>query len=70
MLIDTILLFLSLIVQFSDTLDLTGRQGFSSIVLQYGSTITQTNTSTLLDWILTFADIAGVAAIGLVVAVV
>jgi hypothetical protein len=32
--------------------------------------ITQTNPSTLLDWILTFADIAGVTAIGLVVAVV
>ena len=40
------------------------------MVLHYGSAITQTNPSTLLDWILTFADIAGVAAIGLVVAVV
>jgi hypothetical protein len=70
MLIDTILLFLSLIAQVSDILDLTGKQGFSSVVLQNGSAITQTNPSTLLDWILTFADIAGVAAIGLVVAVV
>lgn len=70
MLIDTILLFLSLIAPISDTLDLTGMQGFSSVVLHYGSAITQTNPSTLLDWILTFADIAGVAAIGLVVAVV
>jgi hypothetical protein len=70
MLIDTILLFLSPIAPISDTLDLTGMQGFSSVVLHYGSAITQTNPSTLLDWILTFADIAGVAAIGLVVAVV
>ncbi len=70
MLIDTILLFLSLIAQVSDILDLTGKQGFSSVVLQNGSAITQTNPSTLLEWILTFADIAGVAAIGLVVAVV
>jgi hypothetical protein len=70
MLIDTILLFLSLIAPFSDTIDLTDRQGFSSVVLHYGSAITQTSPSTLLDWILTFADIAGVAAIGLVVAVV
>ena len=70
MLIDTILLFLSLIAPFSNTIDPTGRQGFSSVVLHYGSAITQTNPSTLLDWILTFADIAGVAAIGLVVAVV
>lgn len=70
MLIDTILLFLSLIAPISDTLDLTGMQGFSSVVLHYGSAITQTNPSTPLDWILTFADIAGVAAIGLVVAVV
>lgn len=70
MLIDTILLFLSLIAPISDTLDLTGMQGFSSVVFHYGSAITQTNPSTPLDWILTFADIAGVAAIGLVVAVV
>lgn len=70
MLIDTILLFLSLIAPISDTLDLTGMQGFSSEVLHYGSAITQTNPSTPLDWVLTFADIAGVAAIGLVVAVV
>jgi hypothetical protein len=70
MLIDTILLFLSLIAPIPDTLDLTGMQGFSSVVLHYGSAITQTNPSTPLDWILTFADIAGVAAIGLVVAVV
>gem|GEM_PF-1583819 len=70
MLIDTILLFLSLVAPISDTIDLTGGQGFSTVVLHYGSAITQTNPSTLLDWILTFADIAGVAAIGLVVAVV
>ena len=70
MLIDTIHLLLSLIAPISDTLDLTGMQGFSSVVLHYGSAITQTNPSTPLDWILTFADIAGVTAIGLVVAVV
>ena len=70
MFIDTILLFLSLVAPISDTIDLTGGQGFSTVVLHYGSAITQTNPSTLLDWILTFADIAGVAAIGLVVAVV
>jgi hypothetical protein len=70
MLIDTIHLLLSLIAPISDALDLTGMQGFSSVVLHYGSAITQTNPSTPLDWILTFADIAGVTAIGLVVAVV
>ncbi len=62
--------FLSLIIQFSDIFDITGKQGISSMALQYGSTIIQTSPSSILDWILTFADIAGVAAIGLVVAVV
>jgi hypothetical protein len=41
-----------------------------SFAFQYGSTISQTSPSSILDWLLTFADIAGVAAIGLVVAVV
>ena len=59
--------FLSLIIQFSDIFDITGKQGISSMALQYGSTIIQTSPSSILDWILTFADIAGVAAIGLVV---
>ena len=67
MLIDTIHLLLSLIAPISDTLDLTGMQGFSSVVLHYGSAITQMNPSTPLDWILTFADMAGVAAIGFLI---
>ena len=62
--------FLTLIVQFSEIFDITSKQGLSSMALQYGSTISQTSPSSILDWILTFADIAGVAAIGLVVAVV
>lgn len=45
-------------------------QYFSLIAFQYGTTIAQTSPSSILDWVLTFADIAGVAAIGLVVAVV
>lgn len=70
MLSGTILPFVSLITQFFDLLDLTSKLGFSSIALQYGSTISQISPAGILDWILTFADIAGVAAIGLVVAVV
>jgi hypothetical protein len=70
MLSGTILPFVSLITQFFDLLDLTSKLGFSSIALPYGSTISQISPAGILDWILTFADIAGVAAIGLVVAVV
>jgi hypothetical protein len=70
MLSGTILPFVSLITQFFHLLDLTSKLGFSSIALQYGSIISQISPAGILDWILTFADIAGVAAIGLVVAVV
>jgi hypothetical protein len=70
MLASTILPFVSLITQNLDILDLTNKLGFNSMALQYGSLINQINPSSILDWILTFADIAGVAAIGLVVAVV
>lgn len=70
MLADTNLPFMSLISQFFDILDQMGMQGFGSITFQYSSTISQTSPSSILDWILTFADIAGVAAIGLVVSVV
>lgn len=70
MLTDNDISFLNLIVQFSDIFDVTGKQDISSMALQYGSTISQTSPSSILDWVLTFADIAGVAAIGLVVAVV
>jgi hypothetical protein len=70
MLAGTILPFVSLITQNFDILDLTSKLGFSSMALQYGSIISQISHSSILDWILTFADIAGVAAIGLVVAVV
>lgn len=70
MLAGTILPFVSLITQNLDILDLTSKLGFSSMALQYGSIISQISPSSILDWILTFADIAGVAAIGLVVAVV
>ena len=70
MLAGTILPFVSLITQNFNILDLTSKLGFSSMALQYGSIISQISSSSILDWILTFADIAGVAAIGLVVAVV
>jgi hypothetical protein len=70
MLAGTTLPFVSLITQNLDILDLTSKLGFSSMALQYGSVISQISTSSIPDWILTFADIAGVAAIGLVVAVV
>ena len=70
MLAGTILSFVSLITQIFDILDLTSKLGFSSMALQYGSIINQISPSNILDWILTLADIAGVAAIGLVVAVV
>jgi hypothetical protein len=70
MLMDNNFSFLSLIVQFSDIFDITGKQDIGSMALQYGSTISQSSPSSILDWILTFADVAGVAAIGLVVAVV
>ena len=70
MLAGTILPFVSLITQSFDILDLTSKLGFSSMALQYGSIINQISPSNILDWILTLADIAGVAAIGLVVAVV
>lgn len=42
----------------------------NTIVLSYGSLIGQLSPSSILDWVLTFADIAGIAAIGLVVAIV
>lgn len=70
MLAGTILPFVSLITQIFDILDLTSKLGFSSMALQYGSITNQISPSDILDWILTLADIAGVAAIGLVVAVV
>jgi hypothetical protein len=70
MLTDNDFSFLNLIAQFSDIFDITDMQDISSMALQYGSTISQTSPSSILDWVLTFADIAGVAAIGLVVAVV
>lgn len=40
------------------------------IGLQYSSLGGQMSPSSILDWVLTFADIAGIAAIGLVVAIV
>jgi hypothetical protein len=42
----------------------------NSIALRYSSFIGQMTPSGILDWVLTFADIAGIAAIGLVVAIV
>jgi hypothetical protein len=61
---------MSPIAFFSNFLDLAGTQNLNSITFQYGSNIGQVSPSGILDWVLTFADIAGVAAIGLVVAVV
>jgi len=66
---DVNLPFVGLIAQSSDISDVS-KQYFNLIAFQYGSTISQTSPSSILDWLLTFADIAGVAAIGLVVAVV
>ena len=66
MLTDVNLPFVGVIAQSSDI----SKQYFNLIAFQYGSTISQTSPSSILDWLLTFADIAGVAAIGLVVAVV
>ena len=60
----------SSIIQIVSLLDNTSQQVLKTTTPQYGSTISQTNPSSILDWILTFADIAGVAAIGLVVAIV
>jgi hypothetical protein len=56
--------------QFTSIIDDTGKEGFSSYALEFGSAVSQITPSSILDWILTIADIAGVAAIGLVVAVV
>jgi hypothetical protein len=67
---DPFLLVQSSIIQIVTLLDNTSQQVLKTTTLQYGSIISQTNPSSILDWILTFADIAGVAAIGLVVAIV
>ena len=67
---NTSLSFLSLMFQFTSIIDDTGKEGFSSYALEFGSAVSQITPSSILDWILTIADIAGVAAIGLVVAVV
>jgi hypothetical protein len=70
MLMNISLSFLSLMFQFTSIIDDTGKEGFSSYALEFGSAVSQITPSSILDWILTIADIAGVAAIGLVVAVV
>jgi len=67
---DPFLLMQSSIIQIVSLLDNTSQQVLKTTNFQYGSIISQTNPSSILDWILTFADIAGVAAIGLVVAIV
>ena len=67
---DPFLLMQSSIIQIVSLLDNTSQQVLKITNFQYGSIISQTNPSSILDWILTFADIAGVAAIGLVVAIV
>jgi hypothetical protein len=64
MLTDVNLPFVGLIAQSSDISDFS-KQYFNLIAFQYGSTISQTSPSSILDWLLTFADI-----VGLVVAVV
>jgi hypothetical protein len=69
MLTDVNLSFVSLIFLSLGNLGVSS-QYFSLIAFPYSTTIAQTSPSSVLDWILTFADIAGVAAIGLVVAVV
>jgi len=68
---DPFLLMQSSIIQIVSLLVNTTQQVLKTTTnFQYGSIISQTNPSSILDWILTFADIAGVAAIGLVVAIV
>lgn len=69
MLTDVNLSFVSLIFLSLGNLGVSN-QYFGLIAFPYSTTIAQTSPSSVLDWILTFADIAGVAAIGLVVAVV
>lgn len=69
MLTDVNLSFVSLISLSLGYLGFS-KQYFSLIAFQDGATIAQTSPSSVLDWVLTFADIAGVAAIGLVVVVV
>jgi hypothetical protein len=69
MLTDVNLSFVSLIFLSLGNLGVSS-QYFSLIAFPYSTTIAQTSPSSVLDWVLTFADIAGVAAIGLVVAVV
>lgn len=60
----------SIVSQILSLLDNSHQDATNLIVLKYSTIIGQTSPSSILDWILTFADIAGVAAIGLVVAIV
>lgn len=64
------LIILSAIIPILSIADRTNDEAINSITFQYAPNISQTNISTILDWILTFADIAGFAAIGLVVTMI
>jgi hypothetical protein len=61
---------LSSVPQILSVPDKAHQNSIALIALQYSSIIGQTIPSSILDWILTFSDIAGIAAIGLVVAIV
>jgi hypothetical protein len=60
----------SIVSQILSQVDKADQHAINSIAFQYSSIIGQTSPSSVLDWILTFSDIAGIAAIGLVVAIV
>jgi uncharacterized membrane protein YciS (DUF1049 family) len=64
------LIILSAIIPILSIADRTNDEAINSITFQYAPNISQTNIFTILDWILTFADIAGFAAIGLVVTMI
>lgn len=64
------LIILSAIIPILSIADRTNDEAINSITFQYAPNISQTNIPTILDWILTFADIAGFAAIGLVVTMI
>ncbi len=65
MLTDPYLLVSGTVFQIFSLVDETIQQAINS-----NSITTQAGPSSILDWVLTFADIAGIAAIGLVLAIV
>jgi len=70
MLTDPHSLALSILSQILSLLEKADQDAINPMAHQYSSIIAQTSPSSILDWVLTFSDIAGIAAIGLVVAIV